>query len=227
MPPTRIWELDALRAIALLLMISFHLIVDLHDFYQYPIPYEYGVWFWLGKAAASLFIILAGISASLNPRSLLPYGLRLLGWGLVITLVTYWYLPSAYIRFGILHFLGTALLLAHWLRRLPLWCLLLGVLLPPLLTPVGPSLPLPQPLGLMVGYLPPGFSSIDYYPLLPWFSLFSLGLMGGRYLYRQQRPLLSGKPLPLLPRLGRHTLSIYLLHQPILLALLYLGHRVW
>ena len=108
-PLSRILEIDALRGVAIILMVIFHIIVDLTDFYGYHFQYLSGFWYYEGKAAAILFMLLAGVSSSFS-RSAVRHGLELLAWGMVLTAVTWLFAPAMYIRFGILHFLGTSLL---------------------------------------------------------------------------------------------------------------------
>ena len=80
-----------------------------------------------------------------------------------------------------------------------------------------------MPLGL----IPPGFSSSDYFPLLPYLGWFLLGACLGRLLYGRRQSLLpdfpSGAwPVRALRWCGTHSLWIYLLHQPVLYALVQL-----
>ena len=68
------------------------------------------------------------------------------------------------------------------------------------------------------GFPPPDFFSVDYFPLLPWLFLF----WGGFYLYGAIRPprVLAETRLPAISALGRRSLWVYLLHQPVVYALL-------
>lgn len=216
----RIWEIDFLRGIAIVLMVLFHLVVDLTEFYGYPLDYMSGFWYYEGKVSAVLFIFLAGVSTRLSDR-VLRYGLIIAGWGMVITLVTYWYIPAAYVCFGILHLIGTGLVLCYYLRSLASrWTLLLalvllmgGIFAERVITDRGWLFPL--------GIVPAGFTSLDYYPLLPWGGVLLLGAWAGGRVYKYPISILGKEPKPnYLTRIGRHSLWIYLLHQPVLLALL-------
>jgi hypothetical protein len=86
--------------------------------------------------------------------------------------------------------------------------------------------PLPQALyrNLLTAYLgfpPRGFFSTDYFPLFPWFFLFVTGYFLFRVLEKRDlnQKLFAGGQVPLLNLLGRHSLLVYLLHQPILYGL--------
>lgn len=93
MNKTRIWELDLVRGIALLLMIYFHIIYDLKEIYNFPVTYGSGVNFYIGKISAILFILVSGISVSLS-RSNIKRALKVLIIALVITVVTHIYESS-------------------------------------------------------------------------------------------------------------------------------------
>ena len=218
----RIWEIDFLRGLAVLLMVTFHFIVDLRDFYGFPLDYRDGFCFILGKSSACLFILCAGISTRFS-RSPLRHGLKVLTWGMVLSIVTYFYDPAIYIRFGILHLLGVSLLLSAFFSRftsLQLTFIALSLLL------LGNfwegAAWLRQPWLIPLGYPPASFATLDYYPLLPWLGLFVLGMILGRQLYpRPLSRLPNDLPHTPLNWCGRNALAIYLLHQPILLLLLF------
>lgn len=231
LPSQRFWEIDFLRGIAIVMMVASNFVTDLVYFGAYQ---QSAFWWWFARATASLFILLAGVSLylmsakyakqELRARTL-RRGARIFGYGLLITLVTLVLLRQGFIVFGVLHFIGVATLLAYPLvkhRYIPLvlgvLALLLGVYL--------------QQLSfdfywlLWLGFVPQGFYSLDYFPLLPWFGVMLLGVFLGNVLYHKRKRRfaiteISNAPVLFLGFLGRHSLLIYLLHQPIILALLY------
>lgn len=218
----RIWEIDFVRAIAIVLMIVFHLIVDLRDFFNYQISYLTGFWYYIGKMAAILFMITAGLSVPLS-SSALRHGVVVFSWGMLLTIVTYLFNPAMYIRFGILHFLGISLLT---------WPLISGLRISTLaglsLTIIGLShwvttVTLTTWLLLPLGFTYQGFTSMDYYPLLPWYGVFLIGIILRKLLYKEKSSLFPapGKAALSFSHIGRYSLIIYLTHQPVLLALLY------
>lgn len=228
----RIWELDALRGICILGMIVVHLIFDLVDIYflgngQYP-----GLILFLFDWGGLLFILLSGICVTLGSRAV-RRGVIVFLCGLVCTLVT-WALAEynmisdwIVIWFGILHCLGVCMMLWPLVRRLPVPILaFLGVGIIVLGFWLNKqTVDTPWLVGLGVTY--PGFSSGDYFPLFPNFGYFLLGAVAGKLLYRNKTTLFpkvnSDAPvLRFLQSCGRHSLWIYLLHQPVLYALLYL-----
>ena len=224
--PSRIWEIDLFRGIAILLMVSFHLIFDLNTFWGYNFSYRDGFWYYTGKLSAILFMTIAGISSDLSIRCF-RRGLVVFCWGILITLSTYLYNPQTYIRFGILHLLGSCMMLFPLAKNLnPIWLIVAG-------TAAGISgqwtaqLDIQTALLLPFGATPAGFASLDYYPLLPWSGFFLYGAAIEKMLYKKHRPLFS-QPQWLRPLtcLGRYSLPIYLIHQPVLLSLLSLLHYI-
>jgi uncharacterized membrane protein len=205
-------------------MIIFHLIVDLKDFYSYPLEYLQGFWYIEGKLSAIIFIFLCGISSTLSYNST-RHGIKIFTWAMVLTAVTYVYNPDFYIRFGILHLLGISLLSASAIGRLPkMWLLLLSIasiIIGLFFTQRFTASPYLFPLGLQTNT----FASLDYYPLFPWYGILVAGIFAGRMLYAHKQPIVSKHFPPSITWLGRHSLAIYLIHQPILLALLYVLHR--
>lgn len=217
-------------------MVLYHLLYDLEVFYGFPI----GLFTRSGKlfqiATASLFLLLVGISFSLSWHqqeggtvvSRYPKyarrGFLILSWAMTISLVTYLFDPGTYVRFGILHLIGFSAFLLPFLTPLGLWNILPGLLLIALHTTVSETVS-SSPLFLPLGVVTPGFSTVDYFPLVPWFGVILLGYSAGRFIYQQMKVviripqgetrLMRSFALP-----GRHSLLIYLLHQPVLLFFL-------
>ena len=151
-------------------MASFHFVFDLNYYWDIPVSYQSGFWFYVGKFSAILFTFIAGVSASISSRHI-RRGLVVLGWGMLITLATYLLDSQTYIRFGILHMQGSCMLLYPLLKNLrPAWLAALGAAVfavgQKTAELTGPAVLLP------FGVMPTGFHSLDYYPLLPWASRF-------------------------------------------------------
>jgi uncharacterized membrane protein len=222
----RIWEIDFLRALAIILMIVFHLVFDLSYFAGLKINYSSGFWYWEGKAAALLFIFLAGISSGFS-RNTVKRGLKVLGFGLVITLVTFVVFREQYVRYGILHLLGTGMLLFPLLKRLPAVWLVLGAAVIAVAALPMRDILVETSIFLPLGLMYEGFSTVDYYPLVPYFAVFLLGIVAYKKFYYQRKSLFPFDPHE--PRVGKYitlisknSLAIYLFHQPVLLVIIYL-----
>ena len=237
----RYQEIDVLRGLAIFGMIVFHFFFDL-DFLGIAEREMYaGGWGIFQKAIATTFLLLVGVSLTLSyaraqkhhaiPSLFAKYGKRALmvfGCGVLITLVTYLLYPQQYIVFGILHMIGVSILLALAFLSLYWLNLVLGVVLIYLGTIVQQQVVQTKAL-LWLGFVYPGFTTLDYYPLLPWFGVVLVGLFLGKYFYpraeRRFRSVFAPIPAGWIPKLlswmGRRSLMIYLVHQPILIGLLF------
>ena len=222
----RVLGVDALRGMAIILMVVYHFIFDLVTFAAAdPVLLFNPQMDLLQLVIAVSFILLAGVSCHFS-RSNIKRALRILAAAVVITVVTVnMQLP---ILFGILHFLGTAMLFYGCTYRF--WESLPSSIQPVLYTGLlAGSLILLQQVETqanylwMLGFPYDSFVSLDYYPMLPWLFVFMLGTWLGRLLREGRFPLwVSTVKPPLLPEIGRRSLTIYLLHQPILYGLIML-----
>jgi uncharacterized membrane protein len=145
----------------------------------------------------------------------------LVGCAALITLATYFAMPQQFIFFGILHSIALASLLGLAFLRLP-WVVTLLVAAAVLAVPqLYRDVAFDAPWLLWVG-LAPGFpQTMDYEPVFPWFGAFLLG-MSAAQLMLSRGPLVRKAASPLLARvtwIGRHSLVIYLVHQPVIIGL--------
>ncbi len=237
---------DALRGLALLNMLGMHFLYDVNVVFGRE-PYWYlrpEVIVWQQYICWS-FILIAGLSFRWGRRGNRKRGLLLNLLGFVITAVTLVAVPSEAIWFGILNFLGCAILLTipldKGLEKLPPAAgLALSFLLFALLYRVNRgevglpglfSLKLPAELYRFrilapLGFPDAGFRSSDYFPLLPWYFLFLCGWFLGALLQRHESwQRLARVRVPLLSAVGRKTLWVYMLHQPVLMGLCMLIFR--
>ncbi len=238
----RLWEVDLLRGLAIIMMVAFHLAFDLDYFKIYEIDLSGGFWFYLARLTASLFLLLVGVSLTLShsraklagqlsqyPASLWKRSLWIMSLAMGITLATYILIGRGYILFGILHLISISLILAYPLLRLGIVNAFLG-LAAILLGLYIQGLEVDFTWLIWLGLAPPDFVSLDYTPLFPWFGMVLMGVATGSLLYRD---LERRFPLPDISRwtpirgllfLGRNSLAIYILHQPLLLGLIYLAY---
>lgn len=222
----RIWELDALRGLCILGMVVFHLIYDMTQLYRLVSWQLPPFWNAVQLAGGVVFVVLSGLCVTLGTHTL-RRGAVVFGAGMLCTLVTAalaWPDPagsSMVIRFGVLHCLGICMLLWALFRRLPTRVLAIVAIA---ILAAGwhfDSLTVSCRWLFPLGLTSPTFSSGDYFPLAPNFGWFLLGACLGRLLYKQKVSLLPKvnenlPPLRLLRFCGRHSLFIYLLHQPVL-----------
>lgn len=223
----RIWELDALRGLALLGMIAIHLIYDLVDLYgviqwQQPTGYllfknNYGL----------LFLVISGISVTLG-RHCVKRGFQVFCCGFLCTAATAGMVLAGQagddliIYYGVLHCLGTCMMLWPLFRSIPNWGRgVLGIAMVAAgLWLRGQWFDCPW-FVIPFGFTPYWFASSDYFPLLPNLGYFLIGTVLGHTLYKNKTSLLPNADTenPIVKFLrwcGVHSLLIYLLHQPIL-----------
>lgn len=231
--PERYPELDSLRGAAVLAMIAYHAYFDLSFYYGYDLGMAHPLSAFVARATASLFLLLTGMcfvisfersAPEVRLKKYLKRAVIILAGAMIVTLVTWFFDPETFVVFGILHLIGVAILMQYLVRPLKRWNVLLGALIfsTALFLPTGNiSTPLLLPLGIMNE----GFSSVDYYPLLPWLGPILIGMGLGDLLYiPRRRELLMHLDRIRWPRwllwTGRRSLPIYFIHQPLLLLLL-------
>ncbi|WP_246723612.1 DUF1624 domain-containing protein [Rhizobium sp. ARZ01] len=221
---------------ALVAMAIYHFTWDL-DYFGYIAPgtAATGGWKVFARLIAGSFIFLAGFSLVLGHRTEIRWRSfwirfsRIVAAALLITIATYFIFPGSFIFFGILHSIAAASLLGLLFLRLPvlvmLVCSAAAFAAPHFLR----SAFFDQPALWWVGLSQTAPRSNDYVPLLPWFGAFLLGMAASRIFLTRRSPVstgprqaVDGRWISLLATAGRHSLAIYLLHQPALIALVYL-----
>lgn len=246
---SRLWEIDVTRGVAILMMIVFHTVFDLSFFAIFPVDVATGFWRYFAYATATLFLLVVGISLVISHdraavklsglplvRKFVLRGAGIFALGLLVTLATWLYLPEGYVIFGILHLIGVSVMLSPLFFRFQTWnipagilCVLIGWFLTS-----RASLPSPPLFLLPLGIHAPAFWSVDYTPLFPWLGAVLIGMGVASFLYAGGTRHFTLKPLPdlfvrPLSFLGRHSLVIYLVHQPVIILLLaaVTGVKVW
>jgi len=231
--PPRIWEIDFLRGVSIILMVCYHLLFDLGEFVGvktflgWSTDMSKTAWIIAQSFFAVLFVLLSGTSSTLS-RSNIRRGLRLLAVSLAVSVATYIFDPASAVYFGILQCLAVSMLIfgAAFEKAGAAACAAWGALV------IGLAAALPalkkalaiQTNWLMPFGLPgPSYSAFDYFPLIPWFGIFLVGAALGRSVYASRRSLLPWRmPRTFVNFAGRHSLLIYIVHQPVIMGVLYL-----
>ncbi|HEY4139724.1 MAG TPA: heparan-alpha-glucosaminide N-acetyltransferase [Casimicrobiaceae bacterium] len=229
----RVASIDALRAIALIAMIAYHFCFDLRYFRIIAPDFEHDP-FWLTARTIILssFLLLAGVSLVLadarkasSARFWRHVGM-IAGCAVLVSASSYLMFPTTFIWFGVLHAIVVSLVIGRPLVRRPRSALIVGLAV----IAAGITLSNPAFDGFALGWI--GFMTSkpyteDYVPLFPWAGVLFCGIAVGHALVRNRFAILSSLATP--PRwlawLGRHTLAIYMLHQPILFGALWLIAR--
>jgi len=225
----RIELIDALRGFSVVLMVIHHLLYNLVYFLGAP------RWFFsnpvfdvLQYIFAGLFIFLSGVSSRFS-RGNVERGAIALVLAMLITYVTV--RMDMEIWFGVLHLLGFSMLFFGLSRKF--WDLIPRIVAPFVFIALivasalarghfspGSDYIVFRDLLSILGWSQPGFRSFDYFPILPWLFVFLLGTWAGLYISESKLPawFYESKP-PVFPAVGRKALFIYILHQPILYAI--------
>lgn len=222
----RFFEIDVIRGVAILLVVFYHFIFDLTYFRFTQIELYAGFWLYFQRVAATLFVLIFGICISVSANrkdykvSFLKRSLKLGLVAALITLVTWVFAPGEFIRFGIIHFFTVATVLSLFFVKLRKYnspiafvIILCGLYLNTTESTNAFLLPF--------GVLTQGIKTLDYFPLLPWFGIVLIGIAIGDYVYNKRKFVLKvkeNKVTSFLSLIGRHTLAIYLVHQPLIIT---------
>lgn len=240
----RFLEIDALRGLAVVGMVVFHFLFDYSFFVSnVGIDLNAGILFWMGRITAVVFVALTGLSLTLYVhrrnnsanrmhewRGLVQRGIFILSLGLVISLATFVFFPAYAIWFGVLHLVGVSIIFGipflHRKRAALAFGIVfsaVGILLSTIYQSTIPFWPI---------LLPVVFPTFDYFPLLPWFGVFLLGIAAGHYFYPNGKPheKLGWKNGSIIVRvlsvLGKKSLIIYFVHQPVLIGIIWTIQRI-
>ena len=230
---TRIAGLDALRGLAIVAMIAYHFCFDLRYFGVTQSDFEHDPrWLTARAVILSSFLLIAGISLVLAQRQASPFGhwLRhiaiIAGAALLVSAASWLLFPQSFIWFGVLHAIALSLLLARPLSGRPVLAALVGIAVIIAGATFADAVFDNRASG-WIGFMTAKPVTEDYVPLFPWAGVLLLGIAAGHALVRVGFAALA--PLARLPAalrlLGRHSLAVYLLHQPLLLGLLWLFVR--
>ena len=216
----RLTELDSLKALALVMMLVSNFVSDL-NFFEIMDVSKGDPWWYLARATASLFVCISGVSYHLANRNntnfmkVLKRTKKLFFWAFIITIITFFFQPDAYIQFGVLHLLALASVVAFPLVKKPILGLLFGFSL--FFLPLSS-----EPLSVWLGLREAGFFAVDYFPLNPWLGLFFISMSAAKYIYPDSKSLINISWPEKWLWLGRNTLLIYVFHQPFLIGLMLL-----
>ena len=245
--PARAFEIDLLRGITLCWVIFMHFTYDMRYIFKVN-AFDYldgkAYWTFWEPLVLCVFVGLAGICCSFS-RNNLKRGIKLAVVAAILTLVTY--LADRYMKLGclilfnVIHVLAVSILIYTLIsfverrfgideRKVDLLLFFIAVWV----MTIGPQLfrfngifenNILLPIGIY-GKTYPDMG--DYMPLIPWFGVFLAGAVVGRVLYKDKKTLFPDAPEALhkiskpFEFIGRHSLIIYIVHQPLIIGAAYL-----
>lgn len=234
----RFIEIDIFRGLALFLMIVAHILWDLN--YFKIIPMNNNLYSTFSKVIPLLFFLIVGLSLIVSKKKienksieeqnryykkLTIRGLKIIGFGMIITIGSFIFIPDKPVFFGVLHCIGLSIILSVPILKYKNHAFLYSIFFIFLSFVVTQfTVEKPNILQFIVGLHQSDVwkYTVDYFPLFPWFTIIIIGIAVGDQLYcgykREFRlPDLSRyKSLKIFQWIGQHSLGIYLLHQPII-----------
>lgn len=234
----RFIEIDIFRGLALFLMIVAHIVWDLN--YFKIIPINNNLYSTFSKVIPLLFFLIVGLSLIVSKKKienksieeqnryykkLIFRGLKIIGFGIILTIGSFIFIPEKPVFFGVLHCIGLSIILSVPILKYKNYAFLYSIIFIFLSLVVTQfTVEKPNFLQFIVGFHQTDVwkYTVDYFPLLPWFTIIIIGIAVGDLLYCGDKrafrlPDLSRyKSLKIFQWIGQHSLGIYLLHQPII-----------
>lgn len=223
----RLIALDTARTLAVLCMVVFHFTFDLalfglidSDTMSQPF------WHYFARMIAGSFLFLSGVSLwlahgqGIRWPSFWKRWAKLVAAAMAVTLASIWLVPGGPIWFGILHAMAATALIGLIALRLP-WALTLALAALIFAAAWGQRFAALDPLWLVwIGLAENRPMMGDYVPLIPWAAPALAGIALARALRLHLWPTRpASRALHRMTFPGRHSLIIYLVHQPILFGL--------
>ncbi len=231
---------DSVRGAALCSMILYHAVWDLSYIFDVGIGWYEETWGYVWQQSICwTFIFLSGFCSELGRRSV-KRGLTVLAAGALIWVVTLMFMPQQTIKFGVLTLIGSSMIItailgklmgrirasAGFLCALSLFFITRNVNGGYLGFERFDIAEIPEwlyrnDMTAYLGFPGPGFSSADYFSVIPWFFLFAAGAF--LCLWMKEKDVLAGIPdirIPVLDIMGKHSLGIYMIHQPLIYFIL-------
>ena len=234
-PRERIQVIDLIRGIDIVLMVLFNYSVTLSyfgflriqpDFFYRSFP----------LVIAAIFIFLSGVAASASfennnesfSKRYFKRGIKLLIFASFVTVFTYKFVPEGTVYFGILHFFALSSLIVPFFIKYDKLNLVAALLI----IISGIYLQIREfsfPYLLWLGLIPENFTTFDYFPLIPWLGVLLLGVFFGKSIIERTGHIkFKSKLAGTFSFLGKKSLTIYLIHQPVLIFfLVLLGFRLF
>lgn len=230
-------EIDILKGIAVICMITFHLFYFPNQYGFKEIKYDTKTLAIIAKIAQIIFIISVGINLHLSKKSSIEKEeskteyikksleriLKITILAVMMSVFTYFIFGEKYVKFGILHFIAlSSLLFFNFSDNInPMQIILIGCIFIFYLLIKTPELfnSLPSKLSFLLGFNK-GYQSIDHFPIIPWIILIIIGIVIGNYISHYKiKSIVPEKDNIILNKLeilGKNSLEIYAIHWVVL-----------
>ncbi|MDD4353577.1 MAG: heparan-alpha-glucosaminide N-acetyltransferase [Candidatus Nanoarchaeia archaeon] len=212
----RFWEIDFFRGIAVIMMIIFHSLFYINYFDFAKLELYSGFIGRFQMIIPLIFLTVSGISSKLqarfvNKKAVFLRGLKVLGLGLIITLITWLIFPKDFVFFGILHCIGTCILLSYFIKNEKI-ALILGLIVLFISSSVN-SYNTNYKYVSIVGLRYAQLNTFDYYPLIPWLGVFLIGYyLGSKFIINKKSKINNNKLINAVCFFGKNSLKIYFIH---------------
>jgi uncharacterized membrane protein len=224
----RLHSLDFTRGLACLSMPIFHTVFNLYVVGLVDTQLtKHMFWQIYQVLGLGTFVLVSGMAFTLSTRKAVNWsrlyrrGFTLAAIALAITLVTYIAMPERFVRFGVIHFFATTILLAPFLRPCRHWLVIPGLAIIVLGFVVSKAGLYPEPWLYITGLMSERPRSMDYIPLVPWFGVFMLGMGFANFLPTADNNKPAKNWMKPVIFLGKHSLPFYVIHQLVVFGLLW------
>jgi len=233
----RFLEIDFIRGIGIILMVIFHFVFQMTFLGLSNVDAWSGGWLVMARVVQFIFVFSTGMTLKISydrrskdknkpVKSKLMHAGKIFALGMVITLITWILFRDQFVVFGILHFYGAAIVLGlPFLKLKPILNALFGILIFAITGPVI-NLDYSNNIFFPIGGFREDFITLDYFPLLPWFGLFLMGVAFAGWFYKNGVGRFNfefteeSKVIRAFNAFGRWSLWIYMIHHAVIYGIL-------
>lgn len=229
--------IDWLRGFAILLMVIYHFCYDLYFFGYLDTAFGKGYWVPFRYVIVVSFLSLVGVSLALVHKNgirwanMLKRSGQLVLASIFVSVSSYFVASDKVTVFGILHFILVASWFALPFLKRPLFALMMGAAVFTIGHAVQVTWFEPVPLH-WIGLVTEKRPALDYVPMFPWFGMVLIGVYLGHLIkpnslmtkiasFDVKKSIDKSVVSKILEWAGKHSLVIYLVHQPIMFGFLY------